>query len=82
MMLDWIIFAAPMPGYFTFVIWVLLLQLDLFGQVNSNLPPHQQLPFLGGLRGIPVWRKYKTLFPGATCTVKAPGYSSRHRCAC
>src|ERR1700739_247560 len=61
--LGWIICVVLLIGYFTFVIWALVLDLNLFNQVNSRLPEGKKLSFLGSGRSLDPWRQYKILFP-------------------
>jgi len=59
----WIICVLLLIGYFTFVIWALVLELTLFALVNSRLPEDKQILFIGSLHWWEMRRQSRILFP-------------------
>jgi hypothetical protein len=62
--IGWIICSLLLIGYFSFVIWALVLEMDILTQVNSRLSHDKQFPLVGNHRTWELWREYKILFPG------------------
>jgi hypothetical protein len=63
--LGWIIFVALLIGYFTGVMWAVVLDNDILTGVNSKLPLDRQFRLIG-YRGSELWDQYKILFPHGT----------------
>lgn len=61
--LGWIIFVALLIGYFTCIIWAVVLDMDVLEEVNLRLPQNKQLPLIAGFRAWELWRQYGILFP-------------------
>jgi len=61
--IGWITFIVLLLGYFTFVIWGLVLDMDILTQVNARLPQDKQFPWIGSHRRFELRRQYKILFP-------------------
>jgi hypothetical protein len=61
--LGWVIFVTLLIGYFTCIIWAVVLNMDILTEVNSRLPQDKQFPLIGRSRMHELYAQYKILFP-------------------
>jgi hypothetical protein len=58
----WIVCVLLLIGYFSFLIWALVLESDTLTQVNSRLPRDKQFPLMA-FWIFELWREYQILYP-------------------
>ncbi|MGB2633734.1 MAG: hypothetical protein WAM58_07340 [Candidatus Acidiferrum sp.] len=68
--LGWIIFVVLLIGYFTCLMWALVLDNDILTEVNSKLPQHKQFQLIG-FRRWELRSEYKILFPQGTLLTRS-----------
>jgi hypothetical protein len=72
--LGWIVFVALLIGYFTCVIWAVVLDMDILTEVNARLPQDKQFPLIGRSRTWELWKQYKSSFRKAHYSVGVAGF--------
>jgi len=70
-LLGWFIFVSLLIGYFTFIVWAVVLDMDILTQVNSLLPQGKQFPLIGRFRSWELWRQYRLLFPQGKLLIRS-----------
>ena len=62
MVFGWMTFTTLAIGYFTFLIWALVVDMDILTQSNSRLAPDEQFPLVGNTKAWELRQQYQALF--------------------
>jgi len=71
--IGWTLFVVLSLGYVTFILWAVVLEMDILTAVNSPLPQDKQFPLIGNHRQFELRRQYRILFPDGRLHVQSTG---------